>query len=234
MMRLLPHATLAYRRNTMMFKTVINNISHNAIKSLFSTTTLIAMTVLLSACSGMTPRAQVQMSIEEIEWHSEQPSFDQAAKNQLNAWLSRYPVRDIRLKINPNSENYSQIKSHLISAGIAAPKIEHFDPATSLPNKFNFIAGLVIQRSIPKCPNWTVPNMADSQVGQSSNFGCASERNLSMMVADPSDLIRGKTLAGASAEHSINALDRYYRRTTDQAEPEENPEPLIAPVITEN
>jgi pilus biogenesis lipoprotein CpaD len=74
--------------------------------------------------------------------------------------------------------------------------------------------------------------MADSKVSQSSNFGCASERNLAIMIADPSDLIRGKKLNPASAEHSLNALDRYYLRDTDQIEAEEPAEPLVPPVIT--
>lgn len=195
---------------------------------------ILSLLAILSGCSGMANKAQIQVSIDEIEWHSETRLFDDKAKDSLTLWISKHPARDLRIKLDSSAKNYSAIKQHLLNQGLRTQQIESFAQSITLPPKHNFIAGLVIIRSIPKCPSWVTPNMADSKVRQSSNFGCASERNLAIMVADPSDLIRGKELESASSEHSINALSRYYRRPEIQAAPAEDPEPLIAPVISNN
>ena len=203
-----------------------------AMKNIVLLSLFLSIAGLLSACSGMANKSQIQLSTEEIEWHSETKVFDKKAQQSLTLWLIKYPARDIRIKLDETSNNHKMIKTHLISQGIRPQQIELFTHTAILPSHHNFIAALVIRRSIPKCPSWITPNMADSNVRQSSNFGCASERNLAIMIADPADLIRGKKLDGASAEHSINALDRYYRRIEDQAGPTVNPEPLEAPSFT--
>jgi pilus biogenesis lipoprotein CpaD len=198
--------------------------------------TVAAYTILLSigliGCAGMSPKAQIKVSLQEIEWRGETRQFNQYEKSQITRWLKQFPLKDIRLKLNESEEYYSALKVFLVELGLSPHQLEVFTPDIKLPTKNIFIAGIYIKRTIPQCPSWSTPNMADSKVSQSSNFGCASERNLAIMIADPSDLIRGKKLNPASAEHSLNALDRYYLRDTDQIEAEEPAEPLVPPVIT--
>lgn len=189
------------------------------------------LTIGLVGCTGMTPKAQIKVSLQEIEWRGKNKQFDQKAKLQITHWLKKFPLRDIRLKLNQSENYYSELTHFLIEQGLRPQQLEVFSPEIKLPTKNIFIAGIHIKQDIPQCPSWSTPNMSDSKVSQSSNFGCASERNLAIMIADPSDLIRGKKLHPASAEHSLNALDRYYRRETNQAELEEPAEPLIPPVI---
>jgi pilus biogenesis lipoprotein CpaD len=189
------------------------------------------LTIGLVGCAGMAPKAQIKVSLQEIEWRGENKQFNKSAKTQITHWLKQFPLGDIRLKLNKSESYYSELEMYLIEQGLRPQQLEVFSPEVKLPTKNIFIAGIFIKRNIPQCPSWSTPNMADSKVSQSSNFGCASERNLAIMIADPSDLIRGKKLHPASAEHSLNALDRYYRRETTQVEAEAPAEPLIPPVI---
>lgn len=194
-----------------------------------SYTTLLSFGLI--GCAGMAPKAQIKVSLQEIEWRGENEQFNQVAKSKITRWLKQFPLRDIRLKLNRSEHYYSELQSFLITQGLKSQQLETFTPDIKLPTDNIFIAGIVIKRSIPRCPSWSTPNMADSSVSQTSNFGCASERNLAIMIADPRDLIRGKKLHPASSEHSINALDRYYRRDTTQADIEDPAAPLIPPVI---
>ena len=45
------------------------------------------------------------------------------------------------------------------------------------------------------CPDWSDAGKPIGE-GQSSNFGCASSTNLAAMIADPADLLRGRSDEG--------------------------------------
>jgi pilus assembly protein CpaD len=45
---------------------------------------------------------------------------------------------------------------------------------------------------VPDCPNWNSAGR-DSAALTDSNFGCAANSNLAAMIADPMDLVRGKS-----------------------------------------
>lgn len=61
----------------------------------------------------------------------------------------------------------------------------------------------------PRCPDWSKPELGDFTNTRSSNFGCASAVNLSLMVADPLDLVRGQPLADADGARMARAIGRY-------------------------
>ena len=52
----------------------------------------------------------------------------------------------------------------------------------------------------PNCPDLSRPSNNNTGNHNDSNFGCSTQRNLGLMVADPGDLIRGRTLGPADAE----------------------------------
>lgn len=45
---------------------------------------------------------------------------------------------------------------------------------------------------VPGCPDWN-HDVGGEKESQSSNYGCAFSTNLAMMVADPQDLLHGKS-----------------------------------------
>lgn len=64
--------------------------------------------------------------------------------------------------------------------------------------------------TVPNCPNWSDSNLPMSE-GQSSNYGCATAVNLAAMIADPNDLIRGRTdaPAGTDATKATRAIKAW-------------------------
>lgn len=45
--------------------------------------------------------------------------------------------------------------------------------------------------SVPGCPDFSRDGSAEFEASTSSNYGCATNRNLAAMIADPGDLVRG-------------------------------------------
>ncbi len=70
-----------------------------------------------------------------------------------------------------------------------------------------------LKASVPSCPDWSRNKGPDFSNQVSSNYGCATNTNLASMIADPEDLIRGKTGdVTADAASSAKAVKMY--RTT--------------------
>lgn len=61
-----------------------------------------------------------------------------------------------------------------------------------------------------KCPNWHDTGTFNQNDYLASHLGCSSVLNLSAMVADPSDLVKGKSSKLHDSETSIPAIQRYY------------------------
>jgi pilus assembly protein CpaD len=81
---------------------------------------------------------------------------------------------------------------------------------------------LVLERhlvELPPCPDWSRESGSDFSNLPGSNFGCASQTNLGLMVANPRDLVRGRKLAPASGIHAAEGIVRY--RTGNVVELEE-------------
>ena len=49
-----------------------------------------------------------------------------------------------------------------------------------------------LNASVPGCPDWSLDSSHDLDQNTSSNYGCAINRNLAAMVANPADLVRGQ------------------------------------------
>lgn len=67
--------------------------------------------------------------------------------------------------------------------------------------------------SVPGCPNWSDDEIAPS-VNTSSNFGCAINSNLAAMIADPNDLVRGRTGSVNGGADTASRAVRVYRGRT--------------------
>ena len=64
--------------------------------------------------------------------------------------------------------------------------------------------------TLPPCPNWSKASEADFTNATASNLGCANTTNFGRMVANPSDLVRGRPLGDADAATAVAAVTRYY------------------------
>ncbi|GHC99352.1 CpaD family pilus assembly protein [Novosphingobium pokkalii] len=75
-------------------------------------------------------------------------------------------------------------------------------------------ARLVIARttaSVPGCPDWSTHNDGNGNNATSTNYGCAVNSNLAVMVANKEDLVRGQTGDGSTAVMSGNKAIEAYR-----------------------
>lgn len=70
--------------------------------------------------------------------------------------------------------------------------------------------------TLPPCPNWSKQSASDFGNQPSSNHGCATEVNLGMMVASPTDLASGQPLGAAAGQPAAAAINRYLNDKVTQ------------------
>lgn len=61
----------------------------------------------------------------------------------------------------------------------------------------------------PECRNFSVDLNRSPLENPSPRGGCTNERNLTLMIEDPRDLVRGRSLGPTDAEMPSNAINRY-------------------------
>ena len=96
-----------------------------------------------------------------------------------------------------------------VAYGEAVPAVPSTGPAAW---RLNRRVELVLERhlvTLPACPDWSRESGTDFSNQPHSNFGCATQTNLGLMVAEPKDLVRGRTLAPADGVHQAEGVVRY-------------------------
>jgi pilus assembly protein CpaD len=63
--------------------------------------------------------------------------------------------------------------------------------------------------TLPPCPNWSKASGHDFGNQPASNFGCANETNLGMMIANPTDLASGLPVGPSAGQPAAAAVNRY-------------------------
>lgn len=88
--------------------------------------------------------------------------------------------------------------------------------ATTLPPEGSTVAAdhmaIVVERYVvtpPDCPNWSKPPSGDHSNALPSNFGCADATNLSLMIADPRDLVVGRPLGPPRGDPALYGYARF-------------------------
>lgn len=65
---------------------------------------------------------------------------------------------------------------------------------------------------VPGCPNWSRRSDTDFANRASSNYGCAVNGNLAAMIADPNDLIRGRSAGPGGDGRTLAKTVETYRK----------------------
>jgi pilus assembly protein CpaD len=88
--------------------------------------------------------------------------------------------------------------------------------ATTLPPTATGVATdhmtVVVERYVvtpPDCPNWSKSPAGDHSNTLPSNFGCADATNLGLMVADPRDLVVGRSPGPPRGDPALNGYARF-------------------------
>jgi pilus assembly protein CpaD len=65
--------------------------------------------------------------------------------------------------------------------------------------------------TLPPCPNWSKSAAAATDYANqpSSNFGCATETNLGLMAANPTNLVSGRPVGPAAGQPAAASVNRY-------------------------
>lgn len=97
------------------------------------------------------------------------------------------------------------IRKTLVEAGV---------PPTNIVFVSRTVPGneVVLHRYVvtpPECRQFSLDLNRSPQENPKAQFGCVNERNLTQMVEDPRDLLHGRTLGPADAEHAANGVERY-------------------------
>ena len=102
-----------------------------------------------------------------------------------------------------------RVELHASAFGEAVPAAAGSDPDAWRRNRR---VELVLERylvTLPACPDWSRRSGMDFSNQPHSNFGCATETNLGLMVAEPRDLVRGRKLGPADGIHQAEGIVRY-------------------------
>ncbi len=67
--------------------------------------------------------------------------------------------------------------------------------------------------SVPNCPNWSKTTESNYNASTDPNYGCASNSNMAAMIADPEDLIRGRSDEKLDSNSGNQAVTRHRAKT---------------------
>lgn len=95
-------------------------------------------------------------------------------------------------------------------SGLRVVRDVQIEGVTVAPNELRIIVSRHVLTP-PACPNWS--KRADDDFGNTlgSNFGCSTQTNLGLMVADPGDLLVGQTPGPADGELSAFRIESYRK-----------------------
>jgi pilus assembly protein CpaD len=74
---------------------------------------------------------------------------------------------------------------------------------------------------VPECGDWTKSTSDDWTNSPSSNFGCATQRYVGLMAADPQDLLRARALGSHDNAKLADTLGKYRTGQPTVATPQE-------------
>lgn len=96
-----------------------------------------------------------------------------------------------------------------VSARLLHYGIVTVDGAPGAPPNHAIVAVARTLVTLPPCPNWSKRSHSDFDNQPSSNFGCATESNLGMMVANPTDLASGLPVSASWGRPLTQAVHNY-------------------------
>ena len=181
----------------------------------------LALTLLVGACAPVTTytdaEAPKQLKLDsattQIDVHfapgSAALSAGEAARLRQLARTERINPSD-RVSVAVNgSTQLSQARAGAVAATLLTYGIVPVTDYGDAPPNHAVVAITRTLVTLPQCPNWSKPSYSDFGNQPSSNFGCADETNLGMMVARPTDLASGLPVSGAPGQPAAAAVNRY-------------------------
>ncbi len=214
----------------------------SCMRGIFKATGVSFLSLLMVACSVQEPPSaaghfkwhepEVEFSLitEMIPFSEGYHSLDSQAIETLEAFLQRqiksgqrpilriYAVSPLATDENIVDDDFLAQRQAVVAEYAAARGFQSdlLPPRAAVSDgKHGIMVEAVRYVAIPpSCPDWSGSSRQSVNNAPGSNFGCATARNLSLMVAHPRDLIHGRTLGPAQAERFRKSLESYRKGET--------------------
>ena len=192
------------------------------------TTLLAALAVIIAGCAqtvaDWTPAAtpndiQVKWVTHEhsISFNSPTNLLTNQEARSLDRFLNEIDIRPSdRLFVDVGPQSGDVVSDARI--GVINQQLRHFVPGAQAvaitgekgtDRNIRLIVGRYVVLP-PNCPNFSRPTATNPGNVSDSNFGCSTQRNLGLMLANPGDLVRGRTLGPADGQ-ALSRSIRAYR-----------------------
>ena len=165
-----------------------------------------------------------------------------AQKNDLAAFIRRFKQQDsggILVVRAPNGSRneiavmraLDDVRRVAASAGIA-PKDAAFETyyagrVASAPIRVSFMRHVAVG---PECGEWPRNVGRDPKNMVYQNFGCATQRNLAAMVANPRDLVEPRGMTPRSSERRDTVWEKYVKGETTIADKDEEEKSQVSEI----
>jgi len=112
---------------------------------------------------------------------------------------------------------FAQLTRTLAADGVIPEKIEYkpnhpIDGQAPVTRSGMVVVDVATERwrpVLPTCPDHSQLSILGSDNPDSTNYGCSTATNLSLMVSDPRDLVTGETGGHTDADLATAAVERY-------------------------
>lgn len=106
----------------------------------------------------------------------------------------------------------SDVAAVVASHGLLLSDDAPVTPAPLTPGSIRVVVSRM-SAAVPHCPDWSRDGSNEFESNTSSNYGCAVNRNLAAMIANPADLVRGAPGSETTdAAVSYKAIDIYRKK----------------------
>jgi pilus assembly protein CpaD len=119
---------------------------------------------------------------------------------------------------SPGFAELDAVREKLLAAGVPENAIR----LVSLPQLPGNVVTLRYERYnalVPVCGDWSSHAGHDYSNNVHSNFGCANQRNMGLMLADPADLQRMREAAPTDTQNANRVMQRYRKGEPTAATP---------------
>ncbi len=142
--------------------------------------------------------------------------LDQSELQQIANDYLQNGSGSLMLAVSGNNPGVAaRVADRLAAFGVERNRIivasDNGGPAAGLEARVSFVR---YHADPPVCGNWSESIAITWQNKPSPNFGCATQHNLAVMVADPHDLVAPKTLEPGDAQRSLTILDKFRKGDT--------------------
>lgn len=120
----------------------------------------------------------------------------------------------------PSAGKVARIQKVLHRAGLPGDAVNYriYKPRKGEPGSSVILTYSRFQATSPECGDWSTNSAIAYNNRQFGNFGCATQKNLAAMVANPRDLVTPRTMDPADAARRDIVIEAYRKGDSTSSE----------------